>query len=143
MRRHESLRPLSRGHQRALFHARELRWDPGGALQAFLAYARDELPRHIEAEERVLFPALLARIPQGDASLARAREAHAAILDGVARLRSAAGRPPSSVAVRGLARLVHDHVRDEERTLYPLAERVLGPEGLAAVARELGGARVI
>jgi hemerythrin-like domain-containing protein len=143
MRRHPALRPLSRGHQPVLFHAREMKWDPAGALPAFLAFARGDLVRHLEAEEAVLFPAILARLPGGDPALDAAREAHAAIRAAVERLSAPGAGPADPGAVRALSRLLHDHVRDEERRLFPLAERVLGEEGLAAVARDLGDDRAI
>ena len=141
MFRHAALRPLSRGHQRVLFHAREMKRVPEEALRAFLGYARRELPRHFDAEERVLLPALLARLPQGDPSIDRVRAAHAEIRERVAALTAA--EAPSPDAVRELARVLHDHVRDEERNLFPLAERVLGADGLAEIARDLGQEYVI
>ena len=139
MLRHAALRPLSRGHQRILFPAREMRRDPAGALAAFIAYAREELPRHLEAEESVLFPAILARAPQGDPSVARARESHAAIRAAVEDVEAS----PAPDVVRAMARLLHDHVRDEERELFPFAERTLGDDGLSELAASLGDAYVI
>ena len=141
MFRHESLRPFSRGHQAVLFHAREMRRVPEEALPAFLEFARAELVRHLGEEERVLFPALQGRSPEADAALERVRAAHALIRDGVARL--AADTSPRPEEIRALATVLHDHVRDEERNLFPLAERLLGEEGLAEVARGLGGAYVV
>ena len=143
MHRHEALRPLSRGHQRVLFHAREMKWRGSDALPAFLDFAREALPRHLEAEERVLLPAMDARLPGGDPAIARTRDAHAAIRGSIARLGAGGASAASAESVRALARLLHDHVRDQERHLFPLAERVLGEAGLAAVAEDLGGASAI
>jgi|SRR5688572_18687144 hemerythrin-like domain-containing protein len=139
MHRHEALRPLSRGHQRVLFHAREMKWRGPDALPAFLDFAREALPRHLDAEERHLLPAMDARLPPGDPAIARTREAHAAIRAEVARVAAGGPAAASPESVRALARLLHDHVRDQERCLFPLAERVLGEAGLAAVAKGLGG----
>ena len=134
MHRHEALRPLSRGHQRVLFHAREMKWRGPDALPAFLDFAREALPRHLDAEERHLLPAMDARLPGGDPAIARTREAHEAIRAEVARVAAEPER------IRDLSRLLHDHVRDQERCLFPLAEQVLGEAGLAEVAKGLGGA---
>ena len=143
MKRHPQLQPLSDDHHAALVLARDLRRAGEGADAAALAalwggaqarFAR-ELEPHFRVEERVLFPALEAA---GEPALAlRAVREHARLRELIA----GAGGAAPAVA---FGELLHAHVRFEERELFPLAERVLGAEALAAVgsaAREARGAR--
>jgi len=147
MFRHPALRPLSREHQQALFHARELRWhatyraegrapaNPGAAT-AFLAFARGTLRAHFEREEKALLPALYGRGPEGAAAAQRLLREHTQLRAEVAAL--AAAEPPTAAAELSLAGLLHDHVRYEERELFPLVERLLSEDELTELARRLG-----
>jgi quercetin dioxygenase-like cupin family protein/hemerythrin-like domain-containing protein len=142
VRRHPAIAPLSRDHHRALVEARAARAAAEGDAAARIAagrrfaafFAAHAVP-HFRAEEERLFPlvapsageeppAPLVRALLEHARLhALARDVHDAVEAGdvAGALLDAAGA------------LLHDHVRLEERVLFPLIEERAGEEGLAAL----------
>ena len=141
MKRHPQLEPLSDDHHNALVMARRIRraLEPApdaDALAALWSELRErfarELEPHFRVEENLLFPPLAAA---GAPELAeRARADHA-------RLRALARGAPQAAAAAEFARRLHDHVRFEERELFPRAERALSPEALAAIGGAARAAR--
>jgi iron-sulfur cluster repair protein YtfE (RIC family) len=111
-----------------------VRVDPVHAVVLAHLFARG-LMRHIDAEEKLLFPMYEARMGHGAvrATSAMARE-HAAIRHHLERLLSSAERvlePSTRVrgfedflcADRALTAVLADHNEKEERTLFPLLDR--------------------
>lgn len=136
MKRSDELVPLSRDHhvalERALRLSRSTPDGAAGAVAAFLAYQRERGERHFRQEEELLLPA----VPTGARALAdRVLREHRELRD---RSEELAGeqRPPLD-RVHELGRLLHDHVRFEERELFPLLERELSPEALRTLAGRL------
>jgi iron-sulfur cluster repair protein YtfE (RIC family) len=132
MKRHPSLQPLSDDHHRALVLARRLRRDSTAVNAAALAaLAREvrrefdtELEPHFRVEEGWLLPALERR---GGTRLAeQATGDHA-------RLRALASGPWSESTARELGTLLEEHVRFEERVLFPEAEALLSEAELVSV----------
>lgn len=132
MKRSLRLQPLSREHHTALSLARraekaaaaarveEIRDMAARAVAGFDGH----LKRHFEEEERWLLPALGAAGEQ--ALVERTLADHAALRALLARL----GAAPDADALGDFARLLQDHVRFEERELFPAFERlgaVAGP----------------
>jgi hemerythrin-like domain-containing protein len=92
------------------------------------------LASHFREEEEVLF----APLPEDDLII-RALKEHAAIRESVEQLKTAApDRQPE--LLESLAALVDDHVRFEERTLFPHIEKVLSREQLEAIGQQLDAA---
>ncbi len=106
MRRHPALEPFSRDHNDALILARILMEDRPGAMEELQRLWALDLQPHFAAEERLLLPLLT----QDEAG--RLLTEHAALAEAVAGLASPVGA----------GRLLHDHVRWEERTLFPALE---------------------
>ena len=135
MKRSAALTPLSHDHQHALDAALRLRRAEPGTVDDAIAYFRDffqrEGRRHFAIEEQLVLPALPTGDPEWDAGVRRVQEDHAAI-------RAAAGEVQTVEAARALGARLNDHVRFEERTLFAIVERRLGPADLdrlgAAVA---------
>jgi regulator of cell morphogenesis and NO signaling len=99
-----------------------------GLLEVFRAL-RAELEPHLDEEERVVFPALVAEVPDR-AALAAVHEDHLRVADALARLRVLGDdfEPPSwacnsyRTLLRELAHLESDtmvHVHAEEHVLMP------------------------
>jgi hemerythrin-like domain-containing protein len=93
--------------------------------------------QHNEDEERALFPALGDEAPLGPfleehQTLWRLEEDLARALDH----REAEGVARVSLEI---VDLLGAHIRRENDVLFPMARALLGPEGLAVVARRLGG----
>jgi hemerythrin-like domain-containing protein len=129
-KRAEALQPLSRDHLKALPAAKALREaeDAGAARVAFLDFWREHGAHHFRVEEEVLLPrwALYAEVdrPGVDRMLGE----HLAIRREALRLEMGEG---SLEDLRGLGDLLHDHVRFEERRLFPAIEDSLNEEELA------------
>lgn len=133
MRRSAALTPLSHDHQHALDAALRLRRDGDGAAVAhFREFFEREGRRHFEIEEQLVLPALPADDPEWAPGVARVRDDHSAI-------RAAAAADLAPADARSLGARLTEHVRFEERSLFPLLERRLQADGLerlgAAIAR--------
>lgn len=134
MKRDDRLRDLSDDHHSALVLARRARsaadcvhaaqrrevWD-----DVVRAFARDLAP-HFAIEERLLWPALVSA---GEGALAeRMRADHE-------RLRGLLDDPrPDTLRLSEFGALLRDHVRFEERELFPVAQERLPDDVLDAVA---------
>jgi len=129
-RRAEALQPLSRDHLKALLAAKALReaTDAGAARVAFLDFWRDHGAHHFRVEEEVLLPqwALYAEVDR--AGVDRMLEEHLRIRREALRLEAGQG---TLEELHTLGDLLHDHVRFEERQLFPAIEDSLNAEQLA------------
>ena len=119
MKRVEALRPLSREHLVALIAAKKLRdaTDPAEATEAFLAFWRDDGRRHFRVEEEVLLPVWALHAEIDRPGVERMLAEHLAIRRSALRL---ATGEASLEELHELGRLLHDHVRFEERQLFPI-----------------------
>jgi hemerythrin-like domain-containing protein len=136
MKRDEALRPLSREHLNALHAAKVLREgnDLAAVTEVFLDFWENEGRGHFRIEEEVLLPRW-ARYAEVDRSgVARMLEEHLAIRREALRLKAG---EVSMEQARDLGRLLHDHVRFEERELFPLIEEALDAAGLAELAADI------
>jgi len=106
MRRHPALEPFSRDHNDALILARKLIEGRAEAVPELERLWIADLQPHFAAEERLLLP-FLSR-DEADRLLAE----HAALAQAIA----ATANP------QDMGRLLHDHVRWEERSLFPAVE---------------------
>jgi hemerythrin-like domain-containing protein len=133
MKRAEALQPLSRDHLKSLLAAKRLRnaTDAEAAAQDFLAFWESEGRHHFRVEEEVLLAGWALHCPVDRVAVARMLEEHLAIRRAAVR---AAGAEASLGELRDLGRLLDDHVRFEERELFPMVEWALGPDDLARLA---------
>lgn len=133
MKRAEALRPLSREHLKALLAAKHLREasDLEEATGSFLEFWRGEGQQHFRVEEEVLLPTWAMHAPVDRPRVARMLEEHLAIRG--AALRLEAGEVPLG-ELPEIGTLLHDHVRFEERELFPIIEEVLDAEDLTRLA---------
>ena len=136
MKRAEALRPLSREHLTALLVARGLRQadDAVSAGRDFLAFWEKDGRRHFRIEEEVLLPGWAVAGELDRPGIARMLEEHLAIRREVLRLEM--GRLALE-QVHALGKLLHDHVRFEERELFPAAEAALDPDSLRRLAASI------
>jgi len=132
MRRSAELTPLSHDHHHVLDVARRLRRatlaDQEDVLADLRAFWADEGQRHFELEERHLVAALAD--PEWRLQIERMLHEHRVIRVTVA---TAAGVD----SAHELGTLLHDHVRFEERVLFPLLESRLSERQLAALGAAL------
>jgi quercetin dioxygenase-like cupin family protein len=103
-----------------------------GAADDFVRFVEGEGSTHFREEEEIIFPLLAAYLDQPSELIDRALVEHG-------RLRAAAvrfGQCPEQVAtdvVASVAWLLEAHIRREEREIFPLVERVVPDDVLAAV----------
>jgi hemerythrin-like domain-containing protein len=131
--------------------------EEAGLLDKALTYFRNAAPKHTADEEYSLFPRMRAST-QAEAALARLAELeheHKAaaldheIVDSIGRrwLSEGALIPEDSgrmaQALERLAAIYSGHIAMEDEELFPLAARLLRPEELAEVGREMAGRRGI
>jgi len=143
MKRSEALIPLSHDHHHALFVSKLLRDaaegkdDTAKAVDAFEDYWVKEGILHFRVEEEVLLPNSGLEGPSADEDVAK-------MLDGHLEIRRLGGRvlggDTSPEALMDLGTSLFDHVRFEERDLFPRIEGSLGEAELENLARLIADA---
>jgi hemerythrin-like domain-containing protein len=141
MRRHDTLIPLTHDHHHALARARRLGAAAAAAPAArkavaldFIDFYRKDTLLHFREEEELIFP-LVVDCEEAEAALSRLMMEHLRIHALVRTLVTEVGeddlRPET---MDGLATLLEGHIRFEEKTFFPLVEKLAAP---ALVAVEL------
>ncbi|HEY7152195.1 MAG TPA: hemerythrin domain-containing protein [Solirubrobacterales bacterium] len=137
MKRSEALQQLSRDHQHALAVALELRRAGAGeearARERFLGFWGTEGAHHFRVEEDVLLPGCAAAVSPTDPAVVRVLTDHVEIRRRAADLAEVTDPPASEL--NELGELLKDHVRHEERVLFPAIEQALPPEELERLAQ--------
>src|SRR5437764_15253437 len=127
MKRDPALVSLSRDHHKTLRVAQELRRaTPPTAVHVrarFLSYWNTHGRAHFRIEEEVLLPAFAAHGDPYHPLVGRALCDHVAIRQLVDDLVSESPTPPA--VMRELSRRLAEHVRLEERELFPLIQRTM------------------
>jgi hypothetical protein len=121
MKRSLSLEPFSRDHNDGLILARKLQEDRPGALEEFRRAWEVELKDHFDEEERLLGPLCLE--PERE----RLSQEHREIRD-----LAFSAQPDAPL----LGRLLHDHIRWEERVLFTALEDRATADQLDLLERE-------
>lgn len=85
----------------------------------------NNLERHFQAEEEILFPIIRSSSPESRALIEALLEEHRQICIGVGRL---AEKTIRSKVFFDLGDLLERHIRREERELFPLFEKVAAAE---------------
>jgi hypothetical protein len=139
MKRSPALVTLSHDHHQALSIAQKLRRatadTAGEARAAFVAYWDGHGRGHFRLEEEILLPAYASHGDSHHPLVARALCDHVAI-----RARADAllvDEAPDPAVLHELGTCLADHVRLEERELFPLIEAALPAARLAAIATAL------
>jgi len=99
---------------------------------------------HMAAEDAVLFPAVADSFPESRETLTPLADEHVALRSMLVALRALLAGPRGSkrdeqivIQTRDLIDLLRIHIRKEEAVVFALAERVLRPRGVRALARRL------
>lgn len=148
LKRHPSLQDLSRDHQVVLLHARAMRWSVEGhprgqpaavVAQEFLDFWEGEGTLHLQEEEQVLLPAYGRRMRheslEDERAVQKMLEDHAWLHEAAAELQLCVELGEDCTQqLAALARRLHDHVRLEERVIFPRVQERLGQAQLAQLA---------
>lgn len=139
MKRHHALETLSHDHQHALAVALALRRADAQtapqAIAAFLAFWHAEGQAHFGVEEAILLPAYAVKGQPDHPLVIQMLADHMIIRRDAAGLDSSA----SLDTLHALGERLADHVRLEERQLFPLIEQVLSEVELGALGVTLHG----
>jgi hemerythrin-like domain-containing protein len=128
--------------------AEEGAWKSGSRVEAelrdVLALMERQFATHMAAEDDVLFPSLLEALPEAKGSVEPLVTEHAELRDMLQRLRvTLAEADPSdrdeqiAVQVRDLIDLLRIHIRKEEAVVISVAERMLRPREVEALAARM------
>ena len=124
VKRHPALQQLSRDHHHALVVAQRLkRADEANGHEArdgFLAYWNDEGRHHFRQEEEILLPACAEYLDVQQPVVGKVLTDHVLIRH-LADLVS--GEDPQPTLLRDLGSRLEQHIRCEERELFPLIEQ--------------------
>jgi hemerythrin-like domain-containing protein len=141
VKRATALQELSRDHHQALAVALRLRRvDAEGAAETrrgFLEFWREHGADHFRAEEEVLLPRLAEHGGAEHPAVGQVLRDHAEIRLAALVLEQ---RDASTTELNELGELLSDHVRLEERELFPLIEQALDEAQLAELAAALAEA---
>jgi iron-sulfur cluster repair protein YtfE (RIC family) len=134
--RHPSLIPLSHDHHHGLALALRCRKQALGQLKPmgaaglrerakeFLEFYHANLAAHFRAEEQTLFPLLRTALPNSAAMLDDLLREHEQLRQAVPQLEEGIGL---AKLVFDLGDLLEQHIRREERDLFPLFEAHIDP----------------
>ena len=142
MQRSSQLAALSREHHVALEIALRLQCadetQTETVRQATLDFWSSEGKDHFRLEEELLLPALARHAGADDPDIQRILAEHADLRRRIAAL----DRQPGTEAdvLNELGKLLRDHVRYEERTVFGRIEATLSPEELDAIGANLDAA---
>jgi hemerythrin-like domain-containing protein len=144
VKRHASLIPLSRDHHQALHRALKLkRADEASAADALrdvVEFFDGHGALHFRVEEEVLFPLYVrdGGADPTDEAIVRPLTDHVWIRARIAALREASA--PTVTELHELGERLDDHIRYEERVLFPAIQEALTAEQLAELGRAVAAA---
>jgi hemerythrin-like domain-containing protein len=135
MKRDPSLAALSHDHQHGLAVALQLRRATAetarAAKTAFISFWEEEGERHFRVEEELLLPAAAGHIPAAHGAVVRMLVEHVELRRRAADL--ALTPMPELDDLHALGDHLHQHIRHEERVLFPLIEDSLPEAELGAL----------
>jgi hemerythrin-like domain-containing protein len=135
IKRSPQLTPLSKDHHEGLLFGWKIRQGlkNGTEIQLIASYVqwfwKNELQEHFREEEQILAP----HLPPDNELLKRMMEEHQQIEADVYILENIA----EAALLLQLAEAIHDHIRFEERELFPLAEKIIPREELDVIYEQL------
>ena len=144
MKRAKQLQPLSRQHHLGLHvgrHGKECADNPQQIAEHWQALSSymDDMHDHFELEDDLIVDGLQpyrSAEPEVAAVLDKLAEQHTELRQltaDIAATLETASSLPNVVQVRALAGLLYDHVRFEERELFPVTEKYLSESELDAI----------
>ncbi len=111
--------------------------DRSDVRESVLEFWAGEGAKHFRVEESVLLPAYAAYADPGSAAVIQVLVDHVWIRERMERLAEDRLEP---VELRELGERLDEHVRHEERVLFPLIERALDADALAALGKRIAAA---
>ena len=148
MKRHPALYQLSHDHHQGLILAQQLKKGSpqykgmpstlDGKKEYAISFYKTELVKHFEDEEKILFPSVIKRNDEVDDLVEEAISEHRKIESLIDDLRR---KNDVADLLDELGRLLENHIRKEERILFPKVEEILSDEELAKIGDRLSLSR--
>ena len=139
MKRSEFLQVLPRGHHQGLFVALRLRRatsaSAADARRAIVEFWQTDGRQHFRVEDDLLLPAYARHRPADEPAVVRVLIEHVDLRRRAAELE--AGGSPSLTDVHELGDRLEQHIRHEERVLFPAIEAVLPDAELSELTKAL------
>lgn len=140
IKRHETLKPLSRHHMIGLHVALKLKWTGteesrlslDEILQDALEFWSPGGQEHFREEEEILLPAYAAYAEINQPEITTMLLEHVTIRAGMKKLFSTSGMEVQEM--QQLGELLESHIRKEERVIFPMIEKALPEERLEKLA---------
>lgn len=145
MKRSPELRDLSEQHHYGLVEARNLRHAAEGrkpldeTIAAFLYAWEAEIQPHFRCEEELLLPEFARCVPEDDPLIVQTLVEHVRLRRAVRELKTADAARRRELAA-WLGRALDEHIRFEERQLFPRVEAVCAGTLLAELGEAIHGA---
>lgn len=147
-KRHKGLVPLARDHHDGLLLALRLQqgkqalprlWshDPHEQAKHVVAFYEEHLRHHFEAEETGLFPLAAYHVAQSRSLIESLIQQHRTLERYVARFR----KPDPQTLEQDLkefGKILEDHIRKEDRELFPMLEEQAPDHVLLEVEKQVG-----
>ena len=141
MKRNKSLQPLSRDHFQVLTLVQritnELKEDSSSSVTDIIDHVhgfwQKQLIPHFEAEEEFLLPALATKVSADDPLIERTLSDHRNIKAIQQNFENPISAEEGDRLLREFAELLHDHIRFEERELFPAVEEHLTSDALESL----------
>ena len=133
MKRNPNIVPLSKEHHFGLLHVWKIRQGlkkeiaPARIAQYVVFHWEHEQKAHFEEEEKYLFPYITNKL------IDQALEEHHLLRDLIAQITT----QPTATLLEEYATRLNDHIRYEERVLFPYMEENLSEEQLTEIGKNL------
>jgi iron-sulfur cluster repair protein YtfE (RIC family) len=148
MKRNKALHPLSHDHHHGLIIAQlikkgspeypKLPKTTEGKLDYTIKFYNEELIKHFDNEENILFPFVYGRDSEIDSLIEELKAEHKKIKDLITVLKE---NKDIENAMDELGKLLEMHIRKEERKVFNLIEKHLSNNELKIVGELLTGSR--
>ena len=150
LKRHKALHILSHDHHQGLILAQLIKKDSPhykklphtiiGKKDYTIRFYKDELIKHFEDEEKILFPFVKGKNDKVDNLLEEIVTEHKKIRQLINRLESG---EDVEITMDELGHLLESHIRKEERILFGKIQEILSEEELVTLENQLNGSRQI
>ena len=148
MKRHPALYQLSHDHHQGLILAQQLKKGTPqykgmpstleGKKEYAISFYRTELVKHFEDEEKILFPSVIKRDDEVDKLIEEVISEHRKMESLVKDLMR---KSDVEDMLDELGRLLENHIRKEERKLFPKIEEILSEGELKTIGKKLISSR--
>jgi iron-sulfur cluster repair protein YtfE (RIC family) len=132
IKRHKALQPLSRDHHHGLILAQlikkgapEYKGLPTtieGKIEYTISFYNSSLKNHFKDEEEILFPAVIGKSDEIDKLISDIVAEHRKLENLIIELNKT---KQSEITLDELGLLLENHIRKEEREVFPVIEKVL------------------